>query len=482
MRNPSPAQPTLPTAAPLGRATWITLGVAGALCATWLWSCWCIFPGNPWNDIRVAPAVALHHGISIYSPPTSGPVSTWIYGPLPLLLMWPAGLARSAIGAIEIAGVIHIGVTVVALFAVCLCWPARQEAASATQDRQRRLAMALLCVLLVRNESSGYLVYSADAPGTAFALLSLLAIFRRRFWLAAIGAVAAAACKQTLVSVGLAQLIWLAVAVSPGAAWRQWWRGVAAGAALGGVALAVFGREGLWHTAITIPAGFPWADVPARLREHATYLAIHVALPATVMLGWRRFFFHRDSPMLLPSLAFLCTLPLSLAGFLKIGGNINSLHSFWLWFPPLLVVLATGPSLGRLGPKGVLAAALAAAAVASLWLQTSNLRVRPNLQAYREATYLAARLPGKIWFPSHPLVTLYSERRFYHDLDGIGERRLAGRPLSAEHFRAHTPRDWQASVTLLPVGWGLSDLSDRRIPADTPVTTFGLWRVDGRLD
>ena len=466
----------------LVRATWISLGAAALLSAIWLWCCWCSFPGIPWNDIRVAPAVAWHHGISIYSLPASGPVSTWIYGPLPLLLMWPAGLAPGAIGAIEIAGAIHIGLKVLTLALACWFWPAAQAPAAAAQDWQRRLAAALLCVLLVRNDTSGYLVYSADAPGVAFGLLSLLALARRQYWLAAACAAASASCKQTLVGVGLAQLIWLFATVSPQAAWRHLGRCVVAGSVAAMASASVFGVAGLWHTMFEIPAGFPWAGLAGRLEQHAVYLLLHVVLPIVAMVVGRRFFFSRTSPVLLPSLAFFCTLPLGVAGLLKIGGNVNSLHSFWLWFPPTLIALATGERFGRLGQKGILAASLATVAVASLWLQTSNLRVLPNVQAYREATYLAARLPEKIWFPLHPIVTLYSDGRFYHDLDGICERRLAGQPLGPEHFLAHTPRRRQASATLLPVGWGLSEISDRRLPENAPVTTFGLWRIDGRLE
>lgn len=461
--------------------TWFGLGVAALLTAIWLWSCWCGFPGIPWNDIRVAPAVALHHGISIYSLTTSGPVSTWIYGPLPLLLLWPAGLAPDAIGAIETAGAIHIVLTVLALGLTCLLWPASQETNSPAQEWQRRLAAALICVLFVRNESSGYTVYCADAPGLAFGLLSLLALSHRREWTAAMCAAAAVACKQTLIGVGVAQLVWLFMTVSPRAAGLQLGRCFVAGIALAIPAVGYFGGPGLWHTMIELPGRFPWAALPDRLHDHGPYLLVHLGLPVAGMIMWRRFFFSRKSPVLLPSLAFFCVLPLSLAGFLKIGGNINSLHSFWLWFPPALVALVSGKSFARLGQAGCLVLAMMSAALASVWLQISNLRVLPNVQAYREAAYLASRMPEKIWFPLHPLVTLYSDGRFYHDFDGLGERVLAGQRLTDEHYFAHMPRHRQVTATLLPIGWGPADTAEARLPKDTPVSTFGLWRLDGTL-
>lgn len=158
------------------------------------------------------------------------------------------------------------------------------------------------------------------------------------------------------------------------------------------------------------------------------------------------------------------------------------MHSFWLWFPPTLVALLTDRSFARLGQGGCLALAMLAAAVASLWLQLSTLRVRPNVQAYQEAAELAARLPEKIWFPLHPLVTLYSDHRFYHDYDGLGERVAAGQRLTDEHYFAHMPRHRQVIATLLPIGWGPADLGEARLPPNTPVTTFGHWRLDGTLD
>ena len=482
MRNWTSRNDIASTDSQLSRATWTTLAVASLLSATWLWSCWCSFPSIPWNDIRISPAVALHHGISIYSTVGSGPVSTWIYGPLPLLLLWPAGLASSAIGAIQTAGAIHIGFTVLALTLTCLFWPAPQSPASRSFNWQLRLAATLLCVLLVRNQAAGYIVYTADAPGLAFGLLALLALSHRHDWTAAVCAVAAVACKQTMIGVGVAQIVWLFMAVSPRTARLQLFRILLAGVVFILTAVGIFGGPGLWHTMLELPGRFPWAAVPERLHYHFGYLLIHLGLPLAGMGIWRRFFFGRESPVLLPSIAFLCVLPFSLTGLLKIGGNVNSLHSFWLWFPPTLVALVAGKSFARFGYVGCLALALLAGALASLWLQISALRVLPNVQAYREAAFLAARMPEKIWFPMHPLVTLYSDGRFYHDFDGLGERVLAGQRLTDEHYFAHMPRNRQVIATLLPIGWGPADTAEARLPKGTPVNTFGHWRLDGSLD
>lgn len=461
--------------------TSIFLLAGGLLTITWLWCSWCSFPSNPWNDIRIAPAVALHKGISIYSSSGTGPVSTWIYGPLPLWILWPAGLASTALGALQVAGAIHILVTIVSFCLTCLFWPSSNKAKSTDQFWQRRLWAALVCILLVRNKSSGYQIFSADASGIALGLLSLLSLAHRRNWLAAVFAVCAAACKQTFVGLAVAELIWVYLALSPGAAYKQLGRHVIAALAISSIAVATFGLGPLWHTMIQIPGAFPWAEPSARTYEHLPYLCLFVGLPIVVAMMLRKHLLDRNSPFLLPYLAFFCTLPLAVGGFLKIGGNVNSLYSFWLSLPPCLAVLSTGKASDLIGRYGRLIVAAVPLLVASFWLQISHLPVVPNAQAYREAAYLAGKLHERIWFPLHPLVTLYSDGRFYHDLDGLNERALAGYPLSKDHFQAHIPRLRQASATLLPVGWGMWGEAYGRLPDLTPAFTFGSWRIDGSL-
>src|SRR5689334_9752881 len=123
----------------LSLLTWIALGVGAMMAGIWLWSCWCSFPGIPWNDIRVAPSVALTRAISIYGTEGVGPISTWIYGPAPLLVLSPAGFAPSAIGAILSAGAIHVALTALGLAFVVLRWPAPSASKNAGPNWQPRV-------------------------------------------------------------------------------------------------------------------------------------------------------------------------------------------------------------------------------------------------------------------------------------------------------------------------------------------------------
>ena len=85
----------------------------------WLWVCWCLFPVSVWNDVRLAPAFALARGAPLYPGETSDAVGTWIYGPLPALLLWPATWASSAASALLTAGALNLFFAVGAMSASC---------------------------------------------------------------------------------------------------------------------------------------------------------------------------------------------------------------------------------------------------------------------------------------------------------------------------------------------------------------------------
>ena len=91
LSDAAPAEPTSRPTTPAG-LSWLERAlIAAALAAalTWLWLSWCIFPLRSWNDIRLAPTFALKLGLPLY-PGADGAASTWMYGPLPVWLNWPA--------------------------------------------------------------------------------------------------------------------------------------------------------------------------------------------------------------------------------------------------------------------------------------------------------------------------------------------------------------------------------------------------------
>ena len=452
------------------------LAAAIVMTGFWLWVCWCLFPLSVWNDVRLAPSLALARGVPFYPGETSGAVTTWIYGPLPVLAWWPASWARTAAQALECAGAINILSTVAAIVAVCAWWPAP---AGVTLTRRERALAAVLALAIWPYAAFQYL--QADNLAIALGLVANLVLVRNPTragrWAAAALAVAGVACKQTSVGIAAAQIVWLAMTVGPREAARQLGRSAACGLLLGTWMLAAFDWEGLRMNLVTVPTHLPWAPHPlGRVLDMAPQLVIHLVLPALILIFGRKKIWARDSMLLLPSLAWLLALPSGAAAFMKFGGTLNSLQSFTYWLPPaLLAGLAVVQTHRR--AAGLLAAtAVAAAAICGVrCARMDHLPLRPLTEHYREAAHLADALRGEIWFPWNPLVTIYSENRFYHVEDGLCMRFLAGHALTLSHARQELPA--HMCVLALPRGgtdWGIAL---RLAPPDARVDDFGLWTL-----
>jgi len=93
--------------------------IAAVAALAYLWLGWCAFPASNWNELRLAPTFALVHGVAVYPPADGGPLSTWIYGPVGLLVNLPATLASSATAAVQLAGLINLLTLILPLSVVC---------------------------------------------------------------------------------------------------------------------------------------------------------------------------------------------------------------------------------------------------------------------------------------------------------------------------------------------------------------------------
>jgi hypothetical protein len=453
------------------------LGLLAALAAAvWLWACWCLFPVSDWNDVRLAPAFALARGAPLYPGETSGAVGTWIYGPLPALLLWPATWASSAAEALLTAGALNLLLTVGAIAAVCAAWPAP---AGRTLRPADRLLAATLAIALWPGATFQYL--QADNFAVALGLLGNLLLVRTQSaagrWGAAAFAVAGLACKQTSLGVVAAQIVWLGAVAGRGEALRHLGRCAGLGLAGGTAIVGAFGWERIRLNLFVLPSALPWAEEPVRrLLGLAPELSIHLLAPALILLLCRRAVWARESPLLLPSLAWLFALPPGVLSLMKIGGNINSLQGFTLWLPAALLAGLAAARGARRASWLLAGGALVAAAICGERLaRLPALPWHPLVEHYRQADYLARTFHGEIWFPWNPLVTIYRENRFDHGEDGLYVRFLAGHAITQSHARANLPP--RMCVIALPRGaadWGIA-LSLR--PAGAQRTEFGLWTL-----
>ncbi len=450
--------------------------MAAVATAAWLWLCWCLFPLRDWNDVRLAPSLALARGVSFYPGLHSGAVTTWIYGPLPVLLWLPAALARTAAGAIEAAGAINLLITVAAVLAVCWMWPAPEGTTAGWRERGVATVLALAIWPF-----AAFQYLQADNVAVALGLLANLWLIRQPTrggrWGAALLAMAGLACKQTSVGIAAAQIVWLAITVDRREAARHLGRCAAWGGLLAGGMAASFNWNGIWTNLVAVPEHLPWAPHPlARILHQAPALTIQLVVPALVLSLGRAKLWSRRSVLLLPSLAWLLALPLNAAAFLKFGGTLNSLQGFTFWLTPALVAGIALVRGRRQAHAWLAGATLAAAAICGLrYFRSSPRPLAPMVEQYREAKVFAAALRGRIWFPWNPLVTIYSEDRFYDVEDGITMRYLAGDPLSRRQAWRGLPS--HLDVIALPrwqTTWGFAL---RFAPPKTKTKPFGLWTL-----
>jgi len=456
-------------------ARWLCL-LAALSAAAWLWACWCLFPAKVWNDVRLVPTFALARGVPLYPGETSGAVGTWIYGPLPPLLLWPATWASSAARALLTAGALNLLLTVGAIAAVCAAWPAP---AGRTLRPADRLLAAILAIALWPGATFQFL--QADNFAVALGLVGNLLLVRSQTsagrWGAAALAVAGLACKQTSLGVAAAQIVWLGVVAGRGGALRHLGRCAILGLAGAAATVGAFGWDQIRLNLFVLPSALPWTDEPVRrLLDLAPELSIHLVAPALILLLCRRAVWARESPLLLPSLAWLFALPPSVLSLMKIGGTINSLQSFTLWLPAALLVGLAAARVTRRASWLYAGAALLATLICGARLaRLPSPPLRPLVEHYRQADYLARTFRGEIWFPWNPLVTIYSENRFYHGEDGLYVRFLAAHALTQGHASANLPP--HMCVIALPRGgndWGIA-LSLR--PANAQRSDFGFWTL-----
>lgn len=440
----------------------LALGVAlGVLLAAWLWRSFCLFPAEAWNEVRLAPALQVWHG-SPYAGLQSGPTTTWIYGPLPLLLMSPLLLARTATAAMQIGAAFNLVLIVTPLLATAWFWPA-------PCGRTVRMAIAFTASALW--PGAAYRYFTADTAALACGLVSLLLLVRSRNPATSFAAAAACAAallgKQTLVGLAAAELIWLGWTGNLAAAGRYAIR--IAVVTLAGYALAAWawGFDAVAFSLFDLPARQPWTnDWIGRVRMFWPDLLLQIALPAAV-LAWGRRPIIRDSQWRLLALVWLFSVPLDLAAYFKHGGGANSLHAGLLVAPAALV--AAYPLVGKRWRLGALT--LAAVAVGAQLTLIAPGVWTPRLDLLRQADAIARARPGQVYFPWHPLVSFYAEGRIDEVEDGLFIRARAGLPV--QRNRAHLPPHLhQIAFVRGETHWSIAG---QLAPAEAWIEMHGPW-------
>lgn len=448
-----------------------------AAVAWFLWHCWCAFPQHSWNELRLQPSFLFAQGIPVYAEEQGGPLTTWIYGPLPFLLLLPATIVSSASAALLWAGTINMGIIVGSLGVFCLKMPTPRAVGLLP-----RLGAWAACLACWPRSSFQYL--QADNFAVAFTLLGALVLMRNptrssSHWLAAACSVAAAGCKQTALEGAAAQVVWLAITLGPREAFKQFGRLAVLGGLFGLLATSAFGFHQLWFNLVELPGKLPWdVDFIERLSLLAPALFAHFAGGGVILLLLaERRPIPPSEPVFLLLLCWLLAWPPGLASVLKLGGSWNSLHSGLYLLPALWLHLGQRVSAGS--PFSILSVATTCAAVLIAGARigmTPAFANKPLTEHLQQASFLAREFPGQIWFPWNPIVTYYEEQRFDHTEDGLVIRQLARPTLSEPQLLAHLPPRWHATAMRTTENdWGLA----RRLGPASEVqsTEVGLWQL-----
>ncbi len=453
----------------------VALGLALVAVTAWLWTNLCGFPWSAWNDLRLAPVLMAANGVNPYALPDGGVATTWMYGPVPLWLWWPASLARDAVSAIMAAGVLNLTLTLAAIVFACWCWPV------AGASRSARLTAIATCIALWPHATFHFL--QADNPAVAFGLIAntALALTARRGrpstsanWLIALATALALGSKQTAVAMLAAQVIWLWSEQGRFAAVHHLVRTLAVASALAIVACAQFEFAGLWLGAFRIPAELPWTtEIDKRLLHLAPVLLLHIGGPLLLLAFSSARVLRPRHDLRLPFLAWIASLAPGLPAMMTVGGSTNSFHGFLLLLPPLAVAACVFAQHRRGGLVAMAGAVIAL--VAARWASAPNRPLTPAVIALQQADQICRLYPHQVWFPWNPTVMFFAEGRFYHAEDGLHVRNLTGRPLTLPQFKGGLPADVHF-VALRGPDWGLARTFTRGPSSAQHLGYWELWR------
>lgn len=426
--------------------------------------------GGPWSAIRLAPSMSLRLGYRLYEPRGLGPVLGWIYPPVAPLAYLPATVFGEP-GAAVIAGRC---LTLLYYYAPAAWLILSSRAApGATGWWTRVLLLFTFALITSQSTALSYCSTEVHTDATALALgAAALGLLGRSKdgsgWAGRVGAVVVAALavwsKQLTVGVFAALPLWVLIrdGFRPALRFTVVW--LAGGVAVSLVMLFFFPPEGLFYNIITIPSRHPWTTIHlvGIVSVFVKMQLDHIVLWALIAVGLvLRFARRADSaddvadnaltrqtwPLFL--LVGLLASPLAVLGVIKIGGYDNNL-SYSVYYIALGGMLLLADVAARTRPSDddrdaqtlalvILGVNLLLAVVGSerLAIELAG-GVYPGRDARDAIRYLRAH-PGEAYFPWHPLEHMMIDGKATHSEYGVWDRKLAGDPMSSEHFLRYVP-------------------------------------------
>ncbi|MGE0703189.1 MAG: hypothetical protein AB7F99_03300 [Vicinamibacterales bacterium] len=436
------------------KAVWALVTVGGVLVALQLVLAFFVAINSEWNDVRLAPTIALLYGVPLWQPFRDGPTLDAIYGPVAPLIWMPAGLAPTPTGMLAV-GALESFVLLAVPAAVLVIAEARRHLALLAAT------LVMAAALLLSSPSLPLIGIHADVPAIAFATAAIACAWteRRRQsaawrWTGALCVIASVGAKQVMAPLLVVYPLWIGVTSGWPAARRMLASIAVTGVIALGLVIVAFDEVSMFDATILGPSrhGFEGGSLFAALPTAVLDLGRRAA-PFVVLLGLVAFVVWRPSGSfhaaaskhrwLFPLAVAVACVPTSLLGDAKLGGAGNA-SAFTLWFLWLALVTAVATA-GRRGPLGRQCATLGAAVVACLLAirlapelsQLGPLMRQPPLPSV--AYEAAAQKPGTTYFPYNVVVTLVTDGRAYHLDPGLQFREIEGRDVDEEYVRAFVP-------------------------------------------
>jgi hypothetical protein len=389
--------------------------------------------------------------------------------------MWIASYLPVAVGRTP-AETLRLGLSVTLLFAFL---PVVVFLASASPNL--KLALLGSTSFLLVSKSMDSLSYSlfrphADAPSLGYAMLACWLAVRpgaltlRRVVCVALLAWFSVLSKQVMFPILMALPLWFLLAHGRREGLRLvGWLSVTGGSVIG-VAMLLFGLEGVLFNTVIIPSRVGWQlgdysriealwGVTAELVAHSipvvTLFTVGAVLSVVVrppsMTSFARLRpFLADNSWVLPALVALTMVPVSVLGRVKIGGAINTFSptEYFLLAAGILAMIGVPHRLkdhvgqvhhqASLGLIALCALVLASGGAQHTQKSANELPVREHKsqQAYDYLT----REDSRAYFPMHPLAHLLANGSLFHLAMALYDREnLARLPLSDEQRYAHLP-------------------------------------------
>ena len=444
---------------------------ACAAAVTLLWNGYSYFTSENWNAIRVAPALMLNAGVTPYPGPLEGPVTTWVYGPVPLLWMMPASLGTDPASIMLTADALNVLLTLIPIALSAFLTPSLHEASG----RERLFAAAIMVLCWPWHN---LYFFQADNAALMFGVCANLILVRGKVpvwgsWLAATLTALSLWSKQNELGLVLGQIVFCVLRTDPRTAFLYTMRLIGAGAILGVVFALWTGAVGLYFNMFALPAAFPLAAWNKFFRPTfwpyaVLYILIPLAALGSAIVKRKRL----DAAWLLPALIFGFSLPFGALGFLNLGGSVNSLHAYAYLVPATAVCILRWCQTNQ--KTTVLTFGIITALVLVGFTLDVPRRWHPRTQGLRQGMALAKQFPQAVYFPWNPLISWCAEHRFDHAEDGLVVRTRAGFPLPTRVTRAHLP---PAMSTVAYQGivneGGILQLA----PPDAQRTKIGEWTL-----